>query len=403
MRELLRIRDFRIFWSALSISAFGDALTALALLLTAQQVTGSTAAVALTAIAIALPSLLFGMIAGVYVDRWNRKRITILSDSIRAVLVLAFLLVDSPDRMWLLYVVAFIQAAIGIFDEPAKSALIPELVGSERLLGANSMSMTSRIVAGVIGTGTAGLVAGLTGTVAPVYMIDGATFAISAFLMSRLRLTGAAPGADSEHHFWAQFGEGMKLLRSSRPLRGVLVGATVVMLGLGAVNVLLVPFVVGTLKISETWFGALEASQVSAMVLAGVLVAALAKTLKPPAMVVLGLGGAGLVVAGMAAVSSVWHLMALLFLVGWFVAPAQAGVSTIFQTEAPPELLGRAAASLSTAITAANVTSMALAGAAAALIGVRGVFVVGGALTVLAALLAAFLFREPKTNPSVLA
>jgi MFS family permease len=398
MRELLRIRDFRIFWSALSISAFGDALTALALLLTAQQVTGSTAAVALTAIAIALPSLLFGMIAGVYVDRWNRKRITILSDSMRAVLVLAFLLVDSPDRMWLLYVVAFVQAAIGIFDEPAKSALVPEMVGSERLLGANSLSMTSRIVAGVVGTGVAGLVAGLAGTVAPVYVMDGATFAVSAFLMSRLRLRGDALGKDSEHHFWAQFGEGMKLLRSSRPLRGVLVGATVVMLGLGAVNVLLVPFVVGTLKISETWFGALEASQVSAMVLAGVLVTALAKALKPSGMVVLGLGGAGLVVAGMATVSSVWHLMALLFLVGWFVAPAQAGVSTIFQTEAPPELLGRAAASLSTAVTAANVTSMALAGAAAALIGVRGVFVAGGGLTVMAALLAAYLFREPRVK-----
>jgi MFS family permease len=103
----------------------------------------------------------------------------------------------------------------------------------------------------------------------------------------------------------------------------------------------------------------------------------------------------------MAAATSVWHLMALLFLVGWFVAPAQAGISTIFQTEAPPELLGRAAASLSTAVTAASVTSMALAGAAAAVIGVRGVFVVGGALTALAALLAAFLFREPKAKVGV--
>ncbi|MEX2624103.1 MAG: MFS transporter [Acidimicrobiia bacterium] len=398
MRELFRLRDFRVFWSALSISAFGDALTSLALLLSAQQITGSTAAVALTAIAIALPSLLFGMIAGVYVDRWNRKRITVLSDSIRAFLVLAFLLVDSPDRMWLLYVVAFAQAAIGIFDEPAKSALIPEIVGADKLLGANSLSMTSRIVAGVVGTGCAGLVAGLAGTVAPVYVIDGATFAVSAFLMSRLRLSGVAPGASSEHHFWAQLGQGLGLLRSSRPLRGVLVGATVVMLGLGAVNVLLVPFVVGTLQISETWFGALEASQVAAMVMAGALVTALARALRPPTMVVLGLGGAGVVVAGMAAATSVWHLMALLFLVGWFVAPAQAGISTIFQTEAPPELLGRAAASLSTAVTAASVTSMALAGAAAAIIGVRGVFVVGGALTALAALLAMFLFREPKAK-----
>jgi MFS transporter, DHA3 family, macrolide efflux protein len=261
--------------------------------------------------------------------------------------------------------------------------------------------MTSRIVAGVVGTAGAGLIVGLAGKVAPVFVIDAFTFAFSAFLMSRLRLSGNPPGADEEHHFWSQLGHGLVLLRGSRPLRGVLVGATVVMLGLGAVNVLLVPFVVGTLQVSESWFGALEAAQVSSMVMAGVLVTVLAKRLRPAAMVVLGLGGVGVVVGGIAAVQSVWHLMAALFLVGWFIAPAQAGISTIFQTEAPRELLGRASSSLSTAVTAANISSMAAAGAAAALIGVRGVFLAGGALTVLAALLAGFLFRQPKTQVAV--
>jgi MFS transporter, DHA3 family, macrolide efflux protein len=363
-------------------------------LLTAQRLTGSTAAVAGTAIAIALPSLIFGLVAGVYVDRWNRKRITVLSDGLRAFLVLAFLLVESPDRMWLLYVVAFVQAGIGIFDEPAKTAMVPEMVGTERLLAANSMSMTSRIVAGVAGTGVAGVVAGVAGTVAPVFVLDGATFAASAFLMWRLNLSGAVPGEASEHHFLTQLGQGLSVLKSSRPLRGVLTGATVVMLGLGAVNVLIVPFVVGVLELPETWFGALEASQVAAMVIAGAVVTVLARRLRASTMVVIGLAGAGLVVAAMAAVTSVWQLMALLFLVGWFVAPAQSGVSTMFQTEAPPEVLGRAGATLHTAVTAANITSMALAGAAAAVIGVRGVFLVGGALTVVAALLAALLFRS---------
>ncbi|MGQ0848508.1 MAG: MFS transporter [Actinomycetota bacterium] len=400
MRGLLRVGDYRLYWSGQTISAFGDALTNLALLLTAQRLTGSTAAVAGTAIAIALPSLLFGLIAGVYVDRWNRKRITVLSDSLRALLVLGFLLVDSPDRMWLLYFVAFVQAAIGIFDEPAKTAMVPEMVGTDQLLAANSLSQTAKIVAGVVGTGAAGLIAGLMGSVAPVFVVDGVTFALSAFLMSRLSLTGEAPGKAVEHHFLTQLRQGLALLRSSRPLLAVLLAATVVMLGLGAVNVLLVPFVVEDLSLSETWFGPLEAAQVSAMVIAGALVTAMAARLRSSAMVMIGLGGAGIVVGALAAANSVWHLMGLLFLVGLFVTPAQAGVSTIVQTETPPALLGRAGASLGTMITAANVTSMALAGGAAAFIGVRGVFLVGGALTMAAALLAGVLLRSPVSPPA---
>jgi MFS family permease len=148
MKRLLAIGDFRKLWLSHVISSFGDALTNLALLITAQRLTGSTAAVATTAVAVALPQLLFGMFAGVLVDRWDRKRVMIASDLARAFLVLGFLAVSSPDRMWILYVVAFVQASIGTLDNPARSSVVPQIVGRDNLLAANSFFQSTMIIVG---------------------------------------------------------------------------------------------------------------------------------------------------------------------------------------------------------------------------------------------------------------
>jgi MFS family permease len=110
---LLRDRQFRLLWSGQAVSSFGDGLTSIALLVTSQRLTGSTAAVAATAIAIALPQLAIGLFAGVIVDRWSRRRVMIVADLLRAVLVLGFLVVTSADLLWLLYMLAFAQSAIG--------------------------------------------------------------------------------------------------------------------------------------------------------------------------------------------------------------------------------------------------------------------------------------------------
>jgi sugar phosphate permease len=159
------------------------------------------------------------------------------------------------------------------------------------------------------------------------------------------------------------------------------------------VNVLLVPFVVGELGVSEAWFGALEASQVISMVASGTLIAVLATRFRPTWLVSVALIAIGFVIATIALVSAPWQLMVVLFAVGWFVTPLQASVSTLVQSEVPDEMRGRIGSALGTVIGSANVASMALAGAAAALIGTRGVFVASGAIAVLAGLLTVWLFR----------
>jgi MFS family permease len=398
MRELFAIPDFRRLWTAQTTSSFGDALTNLALLLAAQRLTGSTTAVAVTAIAVAIPQLLFGLLAGVLVDRWDRRRVMVAADVVRAVLVLGFIAVTDADRMWLLYTIAFVQATIGTFFNPARSALLPKVVGTDHLLAANSFTQSSLVVASVLGTGAAGLIIGLTDALAPVFLIDGLTFLVSAMLVTRLRVdtTPTTPRRSmAASHLIEELVAGLRIITASRQLRSVLIGAGVVMFGLGAVNVLMVPFIVEDLAVPESWFGLLEASQVAAMVITGGVVAALASRIKAGRLLVGGLAGIGVVVATMSLSTNVWHLVGLLFAAGCFVAPTQAAISTIVQTEVATETLGRVSSSQSTIITAAQVASMALAGVAADALGVRQVFVLAGVISVVAAFLTAASLGSP--------
>ena len=104
-RDLLRLPDYRRLWLGQVISDFGDSLTNLALLMLVNRLTGSTAAMATMAIALAIPQVTFGLLAGVYVDRYDRRRIMLLSDLLRALLVLGFATVHSADQLWLLYAI----------------------------------------------------------------------------------------------------------------------------------------------------------------------------------------------------------------------------------------------------------------------------------------------------------
>lgn len=403
MKRLLAIGDFRKLWLSHVISSFGDALTNLALLIMAQRLTGSTAAVATTAVAVALPQLLFGMFAGVLVDRWDRKRVMIASDLARAFLVLGFLAVSSPDRMWILYVVAFVQASIGTLDNPARSSVVPQIVGRDNLLAANSFFQSTMIIVGVAGTATAGVIAGVFDTLAPAFLVDAVSFAVSATLVTRIEIEGRpARTAGSEMQasgLWIELREGVRLILASPMLRTVVITAGVVMLGLGAVNVLLVPFIVDELAVPETWFGVLEAAQVTSMVLAGGLVATVAQRIRPGRLLVVGLTGVALVVSAMSQAQSVWHLIGLLFAVGWFVTPTQAAISTIVQSEVPLEALGRVSSSLGTISTTAQVASMALSGIAAAMLGLRNVFVIAGLIVLVAAVVSLVVQRSGSPSP----
>jgi len=405
IKDVLGIRDFRLLWLGQIVSNFGDSLTGLAILLLINKLTGGSAsAIALAAIAQAIPQLIFGLLAGVYVDRLDRKRIMIVSDILRGVMVLCLTLVVSSYQLWLLYFIGFIQASISAFFAPARTAYMALIVPKEGLLSANSLSQTSRIIAGVLGVATAGVLVGTLEVYWPIFVVDSLSFLISAAFIARILTKSRLSEVEATRGVSAVFNQlkaGLSLVFSSRLLSGTVVAMGVSMLGLGAVNVLLVPFVVNDLQISETWFAALEGSQTLSMVLSGILVAALAARFKPTNIVSVGLGLLGIAVGLISIASSVWGLMLIFFILGWFLTPVQASLVTLIQTEVTDEVRGRASAALNTMMQTSNVASMALAGAMADWIGVRQVFFLSGLITVLAGIASAWVFKgygEGKTE-----
>lgn len=403
-RSVLRVPNFRTLWIGQTISQIGDGLTSLALLIVVNQLTGSTVALAGVAIALALPQLLFGIGAGVLVDRWDRKRTTIMSDILRGTMVLGFIFVRDPSQVWLFYILAFLQASVGTFFEPAKNALIPQLVQGRDLLAANALSQTTRVVTGVLGTALAGVLIGLAGNGLPAFSLDALSFLVSALFISRIVLPKSVPttGTFAEQNALAQLREGLRFILHNRLVAAAMLTSAVTMLGLGAVNVLFVPFLINVLNTPIAALGFLEAAQVIGMVVGSMVVAALAARLKVRTLIAGGVFALGALVILIGAAANAWLVGALLLLVGFAVTPIQASVATLMQRQVPNAMLGRVGSVVNTLITLSSVVSMACAGALGALVGIREVFYLAGGIALVAALLALVMIGEPAASPQAM-
>ena len=401
IKTVLANPDFRRLWIGQTISQVGDGLTNLALLIVINRLTGSTAALATMMVVIALPQLVFGLISGVFVDRWNRKQIMVISDIVRGLLVLGFILVRRPGDVWIFYLLGFLQAAVGTFFGPAKSAMIPTLVEPEALLSANALSQTTQVVTGVVGSALAGVLVGVLGAAWPAFTLDALSFFVSAVFISRITVSGqvavkAGPAqAGGVRQTVAQLVEGLRYLAGRRILVGTMMTFAVTMLGMGAVNVLIIPFLVNLLRVPTTALGVIDAAQGIGMVLGTGLVAALAARFKAPRIITWGIILIGLFVALFGASQATWMVLVSLFFIGLFLTPVQAAASTLFQTMIPNDKRGRTGAAMNTVITLASVISMGLSGVLGDALGVRQVFYLSGSVIVAAGLLAAVLMRTP--------
>jgi MFS transporter, DHA3 family, macrolide efflux protein len=407
VRDILRLRNYRLLWTGQLISEAGDGLTNLTLLLLVNALTGSTAALAGMAIVLAIPPLTIGLVAGTYVDRFDRRRIMLASDALRAVVVLGFIAVGSADTLWLLYILAFVQSAVGTFFTPARGAILPRIVPGNGLLAANSLSQATRVVSGIVGAALAGLIVGVAGTFWPAFVLDSASFAVSFLLISRLPvdLGKVQPAAARvAAGVGSAIGQGLRTITGSRVLSTTILALAVSMLGLGAVNVLFVPFVVTDLGVGPIWLGPVEMAQSASMILASGLITALARRWSPSTIVTIGMAGIAGIIALSGAVTAIWQLLILMFAIGWFLTPLQASIITILQQSTADEERGRVMSVLQAAMSAASVLSMGFAGIAGDAFGVREVFFAAGAITGIGCVVSIVGFRRrPSEAPAATA
>ncbi len=185
--ELLRSnRNFRQLWLGQVVSQLGDWFNTIALYSLLLTLTGSGRAVGLLLVARFLPSFIVGPLSGVVADRFSRRHIMIVSDILRAIVVLGFLFVRRPEHVWLVYTLTILQLVFSTFFEPAKTAVIPSIVSERELLAANAISSVTWSAMLTLGAAFGGVVTGWFGTDA-AFILDSLTYIVSALLVASVR------------------------------------------------------------------------------------------------------------------------------------------------------------------------------------------------------------------------
>lgn len=184
---LLSNLNFRRLWIGSLVSQLGDWFNTIALYSLIASLTGSPLAMGAVFLFKLLPWALVSPIAGVLVDRYNRRWVMIISDIIRAIIVLGFIFIDSRDQVSLVYILITLQVVTGAVFLPAKSASIPNITAPRELLTANAISAATWSVMLAIGAGLGGLATEFLGVDA-VFLLDSLTYIVSAWFIFRTRI-----------------------------------------------------------------------------------------------------------------------------------------------------------------------------------------------------------------------
>ena len=371
----LRNRSLAFLWVGQLVSLLGDWTLFVALPIWVYQLTGSALALGGTFFFAALPGLLLGPIAGVLVDRWNYRRMMVVCDLLRGLLVCALFAIHSAGQLWILYTVAVAMSAVSAFFSPARKACLPVVVGEEELLAANSLFATTDAAARLLGPSLGGALVALVG-VRAVFWLDAGSFIFSALAIGLMRL---APRAVSPRplnllSLYRDLLAGFRLVRHNPPVLSVFVLWLTTMLGSGAMNALYVIFIVEALGAPAEAFGTLMTAQALGMLVGGILLGSLPLHASPLRLLLLTQFLSGLLLVIVANSSSLYPVLALTVPVGTTAAINSATSETVIQTETDAAFRGQVFGTLGALISAANLVSMGGAGLLGEWLNIRLIF-----------------------------
>lgn len=347
MLTLLRQRNFSLLWFGGLVSMIGNWVLITALPFYIYEQTGSTLATGLLWIAYFLPGLVFGSVAGVFVDRWDRKLTMVIVNVARTGLILLLLLVRSQEWLWLVYGVAFAESALGQVFAPAESALLPHLVGEEHVVTANALNALNDNVARVIGPAIGGAVMAVFGLRGAV-IVDSASFLISALLIMRLVLPAPAlpvqqpsERTDAWWAVWREWRAGLRVVRRNQTLFGVFCATGTAQFGDAMLTGLLVPFVNAVAGGGAQALGTILSVRGVAGLIGGLVIGRIGTRVLPHKLL-----GWSLIVIGAAFaievnVPSIPLILTITLLLGVPIIGWLTSQQTLLQTGAPDEFRGR--------------------------------------------------------------
>ncbi|MFN8185812.1 MAG: MFS transporter [Gaiellales bacterium] len=382
------LRDFRLLWTGLSVSLFGDGLFLVALAWQTYELSNSPSALATVGLAWTLPMVSLLLLGGVISDRFDRRRIMIASDLLRgsAVAAIGVLGVSGHIELWHLYL---LSALFGVGDAlfpPAFGALVPQIVPGNLLVQANSVDAFMRpLMLQLLGPAAGGLIVAAVGA-AGAFLVDAGTFTVSVAALLFMRSRPLPRREAAQASMLGDIREGLRFVRSQTWLWATFAMAAVSLLFyLGPFEVLL-PFVVK----NEVGGSARDLGFVFAAAGVGGIVASLftAQRRLPRRVITVMYLCFAVAVSGpivYAVANEIWQMMLGAFVAGAGAAAGSIIWMTLMQRHVPGELLGRVTSLDWLVATCLLPISFALTGPVSAAVGVRetlfGAGVIGVALT----------------------
>src|SRR5882724_161332 len=237
--------NYRNTWMAQVVSEIGDYFNNVAVFALVMEKSGSGMVVSGVMLARAIPAVIAGPIAGVLLDRLDRKRIMIASDIVRALIALAFVLTIDQPRPWLLYALSAGLMFASPFFTPGRAPILPTIASPSELHSANSLTQTTPWATLTAGTMLAGLSTGRFGYRA-AFIINSLSFVFSALAIARIAVPGgfrAVRRVSATHtHPWHEYAEGLAYMRSVPLMIGIAMISVGWAMGGGAAQVLFALF-----------------------------------------------------------------------------------------------------------------------------------------------------------------
>ncbi|HEY7397872.1 MAG TPA: MFS transporter [Gaiellaceae bacterium] len=369
-RELLRRRDFRRLYAAVVASELGDSLHYIALMWFALDAGGPLGVVAVR-VADSIPALLFGLHGGAAADRWNRKRLMIGADVMRAVVLVPIAIAGLAGSLplWALVVASFLLEAATSYFAPAYGATVPTLVDRRNVQQANALVQATAQAVSIGGWAVAALLL----TVLPLSVF----FAVNAvsFVVSALLIAGIRRGTEHDPHAPApRIAEGIAALRPRPELAaGVIALGVAVTITAGTWIGGMPTFVRDTLHHGAGGFSLVMVGYAAGSIASGVVLARLPIRRKARASMLawlMYLPGYGLVAFA--------HTLAPAIVGAFFAATGQSSsvvlLNSAAQEEVPDSLLGRVLGVISLTHRGAHATALLFVSPLFAVVAARAVF-----------------------------
>lgn len=337
---VFRNRNFTKIWTGQLISTMGTALTSLAASIYVFQKTNSAMSVGLMLMATAAPSLLVGLFAGVLVDRFDRKRIMIIADLLRAVLVFLVPFLVPLNIVWL-YVIVMLTSAIGQFFDPAQESVLPEIATEEELAATNSLMAISSFGATAVGFAASGLLAAAA-NINWAFYLDAFSFLVSAACIFMISLKPLKVEDDTNAAIVIKnLKVGVRQLFDTPILRSLFLTSIPTLIAFGMSNALLLPFALRALKASEFEYGLQEGLTSLGFVAGSLLMAGIFDRMREGAWIAIGFIGMALTSMVYSFTNSIPLAIAIVAVSGFLNAPSAIGRRLVVQRNTPREMRGR--------------------------------------------------------------